>query len=288
MTVLVPKGSTEIGEIEVRNVTKRYGADNGAFTAIKDCSFVVERGKFTVLIGPSGCGKTTLIDLMAGYEDVSEGEILLDGEKIVGPQKDRMVVFQETALFPWMTNYENIVYGPIVQRERAETDYRKQAEELLDLVGLRDFRDKYPMQLSGGMQRRAELARALINNPKVLLMDEPFRGLDAMTRELMQEYLLRLFEGTNQTIFFVTCEIDEAIFFADRLIVLGRSPGTVKTVIEDDLPRPRTIDMLTSKHYAEMKEEALSTLYEEALRAFDTGTQDATDMVEAYQKRRAE
>lgn len=287
MTVAIPKRDADNGEIEVRNVTKRYGVDSGVVSAIENCSFLVERGKFTVLIGPSGSGKTTLIDLMAGYEEISEGEILLDGETIAGPQKDRMVVFQETALFPWMTNYENIVYGPIVQGERAEADYRKEAEELLELVGLRDFRDKYPMQLSGGMQRRAELARALINKPKVLLMDEPFRGLDAMTRELMQEYLLRLFEGSNQTIFFVTCEIDEAIFFADRLIVLGRSPGTVKAVIDDDLPRPRTVDMLTSKRYAEIKEEALSMLYEEALQAFNTGTQDAADMVEAYQKRRA-
>ncbi len=137
------------------------------------------------------------------------------------------------------------------------------------------------------MQRRAELARALINNPKVLFMDEPFRGLDAMTRELMQEYLLRLLEGSKRTIFFVTCEIDEAILFAGRLIILGRCPGTVKAVIEDDLPRPRTMDMLTSHRYAEMKEEALSILYEEALGAFDTGSQEVADMVEAYKKRRS-
>jgi NitT/TauT family transport system ATP-binding protein len=198
------------------------------------------------------------------------------------------VVFQETALFPWMTTLNNIKYGPRVQRERSEKDIEKEAVELLEIVGLLEFGNRYPIQLSGGMQRRAELARALINHPKVLLMDEPFRGLDAMTRELMQEYLLRLFEGSNRTVLFVTSEIDEAIFFADKLIIMGRSPCSVKSTIEDDLPRPRTREMLTSQRYAELKEQALSILYKEAVGAFATGEQQAADMVEAYEKRQTE
>jgi len=274
------------GETELRAVTKAYDADMATTLAVESCSFRVERGRFTVLIGPSGCGKTTLINLIAGYESLTSGEILLDGEPVTGPGRDRLVVFQETALFPWMTTLENVMYGPLVQRERSKEDIHREAVELLEIVGLQEFHDRYPMQLSGGMQRRAELARALVNDPKVLLMDEPFRGLDAMTRELMQEYLLRLFEGSNRTILFVTSEIDEAIFFADRIIILGASPGSTKAVIENDLPRPRNFDMLTSARYAELKEEALSILYKEAMGAFATGAQDAADMVEAYERQR--
>ena len=284
----MPQSETQYGEIELRNVTKEVGEEPSNVVVVKDCSFVVERGKFTVLIGPSGCGKTTLIDIMAGYETPKSGEVLLDGQPITGPSSERLVVFQETALFPWMTTLDNIMYGPRVQRERSEKDIEKEAIELLEIVGLREFRDRYPIQLSGGMQRRAELARALINDPKVLLMDEPFRGLDAMTRELMQEYLLRLFEGTDRTVLFVTSEIDEAIFFADKLIILGRSPGSVKSTIDDDLPRPRTREMLTSHRYAELKEQALSILYKEAVGAFATGERQVADMVEAYEKRRIE
>ena len=282
------QGDSQYGEIEVQNVTKKIGDEPSDPTVVRDCSFVVERGKFTVLIGPSGCGKTTLIDLMAGYEEPTSGDILLDGEPIAGSSSERLVVFQETALFPWMTTLDNIMYGPRVQRERSEKDIEKEAIELLEIVGLREFWNRYPIQLSGGMQRRAELARALINHPKVLLMDEPFRGLDAMTRELMQEYLLRLFEGSNRTVLFVTSEIDEAIFFADKLIIMGRSPCSVKSTIDDDLPRPRTREMLTSPRYAELKEQALSILYKEAVGAFATGEQQAADMVEAYEKRQNE
>lgn len=288
MSDTMSQSDSQFGEIELRNVTKEFGEEPSVTTAVENCSFVVEREKFTVLIGPSGCGKTTLIDMMAGYETPTSGEILLDGETITGSSSERLVVFQESALFPWMTTIDNIKYGPRVQRERSESDIEKEATELLDVVGLREFRNRYPIQLSGGMQRRAELARALINHPKVMLMDEPFRGLDAMTRELMQEYLLRLFEGSNRTVLFVTSEIDEAIFFADKLIILGRSPGDVKSTIDDDLPRPRTREMLTSHRYAELKEQALSILYKEALGAFATGERQAADMVEAYEKRRAQ
>ena len=144
----------EYGEIEIRDVTKRYGDDSAVTTAVENCSFIVERGKFSVLIGPSGSGKTTLINLMAGYEMPTSGEILVDGEKISGPGWDRLVVFQETALFPWMTTFDNVVYGPLVQRQRAKAEIFQEATRLLELVGLQEFRDKYPIQLSGGMQRR--------------------------------------------------------------------------------------------------------------------------------------
>jgi NitT/TauT family transport system ATP-binding protein len=273
------------GEVVVDHVSKAYGDEFSAKTVVQDCSFTVERGKFTVLIGPSGCGKTTLINLIAGYERPSQGRVSLDGEEISGPTRDRLVVFQETALFPWMTVSQNILYGPTVQR-RPHREAEADAAQLLVKVGLKDFRDRYPNQLSGGMQRRAELARALINRPRVLLMDEPFRGLDAMTRQLMQEYLLRLFEGSGQTILFVTSEIDEAILLADSLVLLSRAPASTKMNLPVDLPRPRDATIFGSPRYAEIKSKVLSILYDEAVGAFAAGSRAAADLVEAFELRR--
>jgi NitT/TauT family transport system ATP-binding protein len=273
------------GEVVVDNVTKGFGDEFASKTVVRECSFTVARGKLTVLIGPSGCGKTTLINLIAGYDTPTSGRITLDGEPIAGPTSDRLVVFQETALFPWMSVLQNVMYGPVVQRRVARADAEVKANQLLARFGLREFRDKYPNQLSGGMQRRAELARALINDPRVLLMDEPFRGLDAMTRQLMQEYLLRLFEGSGQTILFVTSEIDEAILLADTIVLLSRSPASSKDTLTVDLPRPRDVSLFGSRRYAELKRHALSILYEEALEAFASGSGAAADMIEAFQKR---
>lgn len=258
------------GRLRVERVAKRVGPDFALKTVLQDCSFTVERGKFTVLVGPSGCGKTTLINLIAGYELASAGSITLDDVAVQAPGPERLVVFQETALFPWMTTLDNVMYGPLVQRERPKAEIESAAVELLHRVGLGDFLGKYPMQLSGGMQRRAELARALINDPRLLLMDEPFRGLDALTRELMQEYLLALFEERGGTVFFVTSEIDEAIFLADQIVVLSSSPASVKAVIDVDLPRPRQRSaVLASPRYGALKKAALDLLYAEAAGAFD-------------------
>lgn len=273
------------GEVAVDNVTKSYGDEFVSKTVVSNCSFRAASGKFTVLIGPSGCGKTTLINLIAGYEQPTTGRITLDGEIITGPTSDRLVVFQETALFPWMTVFQNVLYGPSVQNRSAPEQAKAEANALLAKFGLKDFQDKYPNQLSGGMQRRAELARALINQPKVLLMDEPFRGLDAMTRQLMQEYLLRLFEGSGQTILFVTSEIDEAILLADTLVILSRSPASTKETMNVDLPRPRSVSVFGLPRYAGLKNKALSLLYKEAVAAFASGSGAASDLVEAFNVR---
>lgn len=269
----------------VENVSKFVGDEYASKTIVENCSFHVPRGKFTVLIGPSGCGKTTLINLIAGYEQPNTGRITLDSEPIGRPTSDCLVVFQETALFPWMTVFQNVTYGPSVQRRARAADTETEANSLLARFGLHEFRDKYPNQLSGGMQRRAELARALINRPRVLLMDEPFRGLDAMTRQLMQEYLLRLFEGSGQTILFVTSEIDEAILLADTIVLLSRSPASAKDVIQVDIPRPRSVKILGTTQYAELKKTALSLLYREAVESFASGSSNAADLVEAFETR---
>ena len=271
----------EAGEIVASHVAKNYGAAHFSKEVVKDCSFTIERGKLTVMIGPSGCGKSTLIRLLAGFEMPSGGNLTLNGEPITAPGRDRLVLFQETALFPWMTTYDNILYGP-----RARGDVTPEtlelAEFLLRKVGLQDFRKKYPTQLSGGMQRRAELARAMINNPAVMILDEPFRGLDAMTKELMWEYYAALYEENRRTNFFVTTDIDEAIFLADRLLIMSNIPTQVRAVLEVDVPRPRRLaDLIENDRSNEIKMEALSILHDEAMKSFSRGSKAAADFVDA-------
>jgi len=269
----------------VSHLSKSFGKEEAAELVLQDCSFELETGKLTVLIGPSGCGKSTLINVIAGYEQPDAGSVRLFDKPVSGPGSDRLVVFQETALFPWMTTLQNVAYGPLVQRTRARAEVMEEAARLVDLVGLRDFKDKYPNQLSGGMQRRAELARAMINEPALMMLDEPFRGLDAMTRELMQEYFVRLYEDRRLTVLFVSSEIDEAIFLADTLLVMSHRPGRVIKSIPIELPRPRLPGVLTSMEYLHYKGEALELLHAEAMKAFAAGSKAAADFVDAYAAR---
>lgn len=273
------------GEIVANHVNKSYGAVQFSKEVVRDCSFTIERGKLTVMIGPSGCGKSTLIRLLAGFEKPTSGTITLNGESIAGPARDRLVLFQETALFPWMTTYDNILYGPRARGEVTKETLQL-AEFLLNKVGLQDFRKKYPTQLSGGMQRRAELARAMINDPEVMILDEPFRGLDAMTKELMWEYYSALYEENRRTNFFVTTDIDEAIFLADRMLIMSNIPTQVRAVLEVDVPRPRRLlDLVENDRSNEIKMQALSILHEEAMKSFSRGSKAAADFVDAYSKR---
>jgi NitT/TauT family transport system ATP-binding protein len=284
-TIATARPAIVAGEITVEGVSKSYGALHMRKEVVRDCSFTIERGKLTVMVGPSGCGKSTLTRLISGFEQPSRGKILLDGAPITGPNRDRLVVFQETALFPWMTTWENILYGPRARGELSKENLAF-AEFLLAKVGLQEFRDKYPGQLSGGMQRRAELARAMVNNPKVMILDEPFRGLDAMTRELMWEYYARLYEENRRTNFFVTTDIDEAVFLADRMLVMCNTPTQVRAVIEVDLPRPRKFaDLVENDRANDIKKQALSILHAEAMRSFSRGSKAAADFVDAYLKR---
>jgi NitT/TauT family transport system ATP-binding protein len=277
--------ASEPSSLELRNVTKLYGEGPLATPVVYDCSFTLEAGKLTAMIGPSGCGKSTIAFLVAGFERPTRGEVLLDGTAVSQPSHDRLLIFQETALMPWLTTYENIMFGPKMRRA-ANKETKRRANELLERVGLREFRDKYPLQLSGGMQRRAELARALVNDPKIMVLDEPFRGLDAMTRILMQEYYSALFEEGGQTSLFITTDIDEAIFLADRLLIMANIPTRVREVIDVDLPRPRDKEeVLVSERANEIKEQAFDLLHEEALKSFAGGNKAAADFVEAYTRR---
>lgn len=266
----------EKGGVVLDNVSKSYGAS----VVIDGCSFEVPTSEFTALIGPSGCGKTTIINLIAGYDVPDTGRLTIGRKPITGASRDRLVVFQETALFPWKTAIDNVAFGPLnygVSRQESRT----RARDLLAKFGLGGFELKYPAQLSGGMQRRVELARAMINSPEVMLLDEPFRGLDAMTRELMQEYLLRVFEENPLTTLFVTTEIEEAIYLADRIVILSSRPTVVKEVVTVDLPRPRKLQMLSSSRFSELYGRLLESLVEEAEKVYGEGVGSVADVLKS-------
>jgi NitT/TauT family transport system ATP-binding protein len=215
--------------------------------ALQDINFVVEAGEFVAVVGPSGCGKTTLLNVVSGLQAPTRGKILLDGQPIKGPGRNRAMVFQSAALMPWRTVLRNVTYGLEIQKS-TPTLAEHIGRGLIELVGLKGFEESYPRELSGGMQQRVNLARALATSPEILLMDEPLAGLDAQTRELMQIEIQHIWLQTKQTAIYVTHLIDEAVFLADRVIVLTARPGNVKTIVPVNLPRPR---LLTIKKDAE-------------------------------------
>ena len=282
---MTEKSKIVAGHIELKSVCKSYGTDDNYKEVIKDCSLEITPGVLTVMIGPSGCGKSTLIRLIAGFEKPNSGSITIDGRPVDGPGKDRLVIFQESALFPWMTTEDNILYGPRAVGEDNPKN-RDRANFLIDKVGLNQFKKKFPNQLSGGMQRRCELARALINQPEVMVLDEPFRGLDEMTKELMWEYYANLYEENKATNFFVTTDIDEAIFLADRLIIMTNIPTRVAAVLDVDIPKPRRLSNIFELDQANaIKMKALKILHEEAMKSFRSGSKAAADFIDAYSKR---
>ncbi|MGL4409061.1 MAG: ABC transporter ATP-binding protein [Zoogloea sp.] len=225
--------------LEVRDLCKRYHSVHGETEALRNLNFQVHRREFVCVIGPSGCGKSTLIRTLAGLESHSTGDVLLDGKPVTGPGRDRGMVFQGYSLFPWLTVKQNVMFGPEMSGH-TQNAAESQARTWLELVGLSKFADAYPHQLSGGMRQRVAIARALVNQPRILLMDEPFGALDAQTRAKMQSHLLDIWKNIDLTILFITHDLDEAIYLADRILVLKAHPGEVQEVIEVPVPRPRS------------------------------------------------
>jgi NitT/TauT family transport system ATP-binding protein len=219
-----------------------YQGSRGALTALRDFSFSMDTGEFVAVLGPSGCGKSTLLRLISGLRQPTEGRVVLAGEPVVGPRPDVGIVFQQPTLLPWKTVLNNVLV-PIHAMRRRDRDYVADAMDLLRLVGLEEFARSYPGELSGGMQQRVGLARGLIHNPRVLLMDEPFAALDAMTREQMMIELQRIWMAARKSVVFITHSIPEAVFLADRVIVVSPRPGRVLEEVRIDLPRPRTMEV---------------------------------------------
>jgi len=268
------------GKISIRNVTKIYDPEGARVMAMQDCSFEIGAGEFMVVVGPSGCGKTTLLNAIAGFDTITAGEIYLDGELISSPGKqikpnvDRMVVFQNGALFPWKTVMDNITYGPVVQGSMKRPQAEEIAGEMLSQLGLGGMQNKYPGELSSGVQRRVEILRALINQPRVVMLDEPFRGLDAVAKTVMHEFLVEIFCASPRTMFFITHDLDEAIFLGDKVVVMTTRPAQVKKIVPINLPWPREHHMMSSELYLDLKMEVLEAVHEEAKKAFEAGERE--------------
>ena len=243
------------------SIDKLYKTYPGAtpVKALEDINLQVAPGELVALLGPSGCGKSTLLNLIAGFEQPSQGQLLVDGQGVRAPGPDRGVVFQEAALFPWLTVWENVIFGPKVQG-MARSEYEDRAHEMIKIVGLSDFKNHLPVQLSGGMRQRVGIARILTLGSRVLLMDEPFGALDAQTRLTMQELLLTVWQKLKPTIIFVTHDIDEAIFLASTIYVMSARPGRIQTKITVALARPRTVADTASETFAALKLDILNLI----------------------------
>ncbi|MDX8498987.1 ABC transporter ATP-binding protein [Mesorhizobium sp. VK4C] len=259
MNVQERKFQATLGRIAAERVSIKLGRGSAAFEAVSDVSFEISPGEFVCLLGPSGCGKSTLLGALAGHIAPLSGRLCVDGLPVRGPHPERGIVFQHHTLFPWKNARDNVAFGPKM-RGVGRAARRREADRILELVGLNGFADRYPGQLSGGMQQRVEIARVLINQPRLLLMDEPFAALDALTRLRMQELLLEVWDQFRTTIVFVTHDIDEAVLLSDRIIVMKAQPGRIHEEINVGFDRPRTAEMVASIEFLRLKQHCLKLL----------------------------
>lgn len=238
--------------LKVRALKKTFGTNGGTHVVFDQVSLNIHRREFICVVGPSGCGKSTLARIVAGLDEAAGGEILLDGNAVTGPGRDRGMVFQGYTLFPWLTVKRNVMFGLKMQGE-SDITADAQAREWLEMVGLSQFENAYPHELSGGMKQRVAIARALANRPRILIMDEPFAALDAQTRCQMQAYLLQIWKKVDVTILFITHDLDEAAYLADRILVMSANPGRVAEFIENPVPRPRSDSQFLSAPFLALK-----------------------------------
>ncbi len=256
-----------MSQLSIQGVSRTFDTGKGKRTqALLPVDFEVNDNDFVTILGPSGCGKSTLLRIVAGLERPSTGRALLDGRPVEGPGADRGMVFQSYTLFPWLTIAQNICFG-LRERGMAQAEQKERCDYFVAKVGLRGFENHYPKQLSGGMQQRTAIARALANDPKILLLDEPFGALDNQTRVLMQELLLGIWESARKTVLFVTHDIDEAIFMANRVAVFSARPGRIKSDIAVNLPHPRHYTIKTSLEFMDLKARLTEEIRAEAMAA---------------------
>jgi len=256
------------GHVTIDDVSVVFGSGSQRHVAVAETTIDVQPGQFVCILGPSGCGKSTLLSSIAGYVAPSTGRVAVDGEAVKGPGPDRGMVFQQYSLFRWKTVRENVAFGPRISGQ-ASTSANAVADTFISMVGLSKFANRYPSELSGGMQQRVGIARALANYPSVLLMDEPFGALDSQTRHMMQENLLRIWSEFGIPVLFVPHDIDEAVFLGDRVLVMSASPGRIIADIPVDLPRPRHSDLAIEEDFIRLKRLCHETIKSESLKAFE-------------------
>jgi ABC-type nitrate/sulfonate/bicarbonate transport system ATPase subunit len=254
-----------VGSISITSVTKRFQTGDSFVTALDDVNLAVQEKEIVTLVGASGCGKSTLLNLIAGFEMPTVGQVLVDGQSIKGPGPDRGVVFQQTALFPWLSVEDNIAFGLSLRANQGKGNRRQVVERMLQRTGLSAFRERRPAELSGGMRQRAAIASVLAINPSTLLMDEPFGALDSLTRSIMQDFLLEIWEDQRKTVVLVTHDIDEAIYLADKTVVMTAHPGRIREVIDVNLPRPRRYEMRSEAPFIELRDHVTKIVRAEAI-----------------------
>ena len=269
------------GAIRIEDVVKIYDPDGAAVMAVDHCSLDIPAGEICMIVGPSGCGKTTLLNAIAGFHSITSGKIFLDGKLLCGPGKpqadpgsDRIVVFQNGALFPWKTNLDNVAFGPLMQGKMGKKEIYEKARSMMADAGLSGTEHNYPGEVSSGLRRRVEIVRALMNNPKVLLFDEPYRALDSLTKSVMHEALLEIYYKNKVTIFFITHDLEEAIFLGHKLVIMTTRPCKPKKLIDVDIPHPRDYSVLTSPRFRQLMDETVELVHEEAKKSFAAGEKE--------------
>ena len=255
-----------MARISLSHLGKTFASRHGNVTALADINLDIADQEFITIVGASGCGKSTLLNLLAGFDTPTSGQLTVDGAPVAGPGPDRGVVFQQTALFPWLSVEDNIAFGLRLRANRYKGSPKTVVERMLKRTGLAAFRSRRPAELSGGMRQRAAIASVLAINPSTLLMDEPFGALDALTRSIMQDFLLEVWEEERKTALLVTHDIDEAIYLADRTVVMTAHPGRVREIIDVDLPRPRRYDMRSDQRFIALRDHVTGIVREEAIR----------------------
>ncbi len=275
------RGSATRGAIRIEDAVKIYDPHGAAVMAVDHCSLEIAAGEICMIVGPSGCGKTTLLNAIAGFHELTSGSIYLDGEMLCGPGKpradpgpDRIVVFQNGALLPWKTNLDNVAFGPIMQGSMSRREAYEKARGMMADAGLSGMEHNYPGEISSGVRRRVEIVRALMNDPKVLLLDEPYRALDSLTKSVMHESLLEIYYKNKVTIFFITHDLEEAIFLGHRVVIMTTRPCKPKKILDVDIPHPRDYGVLTNRRFRDLMDETIEAVHEEAVKSFAAGEKE--------------